>query len=266
MPELPEVETIVRRLRPEAVGATIRRVQVFHPRSTIPQKPSTLDGAQGKRIEAVERRGKNIVLKLSGGAGLRVHLRMTGILRTIPDARLHTAGVRVLFALKGGGAFVFEDRRILGTVHFHSQAELDQKLSKLGVEPLTRAFTAKILIDKAARSSRPIKIFLMDQGVLAGIGNIYAAEALFAAGIHPARAANKVPQEKLKALHAAIPKVLRKAIKEAGKSYTRPDRHEGMRFQVYGRKGEPCYVCGEPIKTMTQGGRTTYFCPHCQRK
>jgi formamidopyrimidine-DNA glycosylase len=106
----------------------------------------------------------------------------------------------------------------------------------------------------------------MDQEVVAGIGNIYAAEALFAAGIHPSKPANRIRADKLGALHANIPKVLRAAVRDAIKWYSVPDKHEGMHFKVYGRKGDPCEVCATPIKTMDQGGRTTYYCPRCQRK
>jgi formamidopyrimidine-DNA glycosylase len=266
MPELPEVEAIVNRLRPEAVGSVIKRVEVLRARSTAPQKPSLLKEAIGRRIESVERRGKNLILQLSRGSALRIHLRMSGILRAIPDARLYAASTRVLFTLKDGRGIAFEDRRVLGTVHFHSKAELEQKLEKIGPEPMTKAFTAKYLIDAASRSIRPIKIFLMDQHVVAGLGNIYAAEALFAAKIHPALSANRVSEEKLRALHASIPKVLKTAMNNAAKTFKAPDRHEGMRFKVYGRKNEPCVVCAAGIKTLTQGGRTTYFCANCQRK
>ena len=266
MPELPEVEAIVRRLRPEVTGAAIARVEVLRARTVLPQKPATVAAAAGKKIEAVERRGKNIVIRLSSGAALRIHLRMTGVLRVIPDARLYTENVRVLFTLKDGRGIAFEDRRILGTVHFHSQAEIDEKLARLGVEPLTRAFTTRYLIKAGRRSKRPMKILLMDQKIIAGLGNIYAAESLFAARIHPATPANHVAEQKLIDLHKSIPKVLRMAIRDAVKTYTAPDRHAGMHFQVYGRRDEPCFVCGKKIKTMAQGGRTTYFCPNCQRK
>ena len=266
MPELPEVEAIIRKLRPHAVGATIARVDVLRPRTVYPQKPAQLDAAKGRRIEAIERRGKNIIFRLSRNGALRVHLRMSGILRAIPDARLHSHIVRVLFTLKDGSAIAFEDRRILGTVHFHLREELEGKLGKLGIEPLSRAFTAKYLIAAARRSVRPIKTFLMEQTIIAGLGNIYAAESLFAAKIHPAQRAKLVGESKLKALHAGILKVLRTAIRDAVKTYNAPDRHEGMHYNVYGRRGEPCTVCGKTIKTIVQGGRTTYFCPNCQRK
>jgi formamidopyrimidine-DNA glycosylase len=231
-----------------------------------PQDPSDLAVIRGKRIESIERRGKNLNLRLSGGLALGVHLRMTGILRVIPDARLYTSSTRVLFTLKDRRGLAFEDRRILGTVHIHAQADLDDKLSSLGPEPLTRAFSGKYLIDKASRSTRAIKIFLMDQKIVAGLGNIYAAESLFAARIHPAQAANGIREEKLRALHVGIGKVLRQAIRDAAKSYSQPDKHEGMHYNVYGRKSLPCYVCGNTIRTMEQGGRTTYFCANCQRK
>src|SRR4051794_40085759 len=133
MPELPEVEAIIRRLRPHVIGATIMRVDVFRPRTVSPQKPAQLAEAEGQRIEAVDRRGKNIIVRLSRNAALRVHLRMTGMLRAIPDTRLHGNTVRVLFTLKDGSAIAFEDRRILGTVHYHSRGEIDEKLANLGV-------------------------------------------------------------------------------------------------------------------------------------
>jgi formamidopyrimidine-DNA glycosylase len=266
MPELPEVEAVVRQLRKGTIGADIKRVQVLRARSVQPQSAATLMRVERHHIEAIDRRGKNIVVALSGGLAIRVHLRMTGILRVIPDARLHTASTRVMFTLSDGRGLAFEDRRVLGTVHLHDLQELEAKLSKLGPEPLSRGFTAKYLTEAAAESKRPVKIFLMDQEVVAGIGNIYAAEALFAVGIHPSKPANRIRADKLAALHATIPKVLRAAVREAIKWYSVPDKHEGMRFNVYGRKGEPCNRCATPIRTIEQGGRTTYYCPRCQRK
>ncbi len=162
MPELPEVEAVIGMLRPEAIGATIQRVDVFRPRSVKPQDVSVLEATKGKRIEAIERRGKNIVLRLTGDLALRVHLRMTGILRVIPDARLYTASTRVLFTLKDRRGLAFEDWRIMGTVHVHSWPELEEKLSVLGPEPMTRAFTSGYLLNSAGRSSRA------DQGVSDG--------------------------------------------------------------------------------------------------
>ena len=266
MPELPEVEAIARRLRAEAVGSVIKSIEVLRTRSTAPQKPSVLQKAVGKRIESIERRGKNLVLRLSGELAIRVHLRMSGVLRAIPDARLYTASTRVLFTLKGGSGIAFEDRRVLGTVHLHSSKEVDEKLRRIGPEPLTKSLTAKYLIDIASRSIRPIKIFLMDQHMIAGLGNIYAAEALFEAKIHPAVPAKRIPEDRLRDLHVGIGKVLKRAVRDAARTFKAPDRHEGMRFKVYGRKGQPCVVCGEAIKTLVQGGRTTYFCATCQRK
>ena len=128
MPELPEVETIAQRLRPEVVGAVIKPVEVLRAKSTAPQKPSVLQQAVGKRIETIERRGKNLVLRLSGDSAIRIHLRMSGRLRAIPDARSYTASTRVVFTLKDGSGIAFDDRRVLGTVHFHTATEVDEKL------------------------------------------------------------------------------------------------------------------------------------------
>lgn len=266
MPELPEVEVVIRRLRPEAVGVRITGIDVFRPRVIYPQKPDDLAKLKGKQIEAIDRRGKNIIIRLTGGLACRIHLGMNGNLLIIPDARLHTPATRVLVKLRGGRGLAFEDYGAMAIFQLHSGEELEAKLGKLGVEPLTRAFTKTFLIEAAKRSMRPIKPFLMNQGIIAGIGNIYAAESLFEAKIHPEKPANRVTRQKLEALHAAIPKVLRRAIRDALKTYSRPGRHQGMHFHVYGRKGDPCHVCGKPIRNMQQDGRTTYFCAHCQRK
>jgi formamidopyrimidine-DNA glycosylase len=172
----------------------------------------------------------------------------------------------VLFTLKDRRGLAFEERRIMGIVHVESQSDLDHKLSSLGPEPLSRSFSAKYLIQAAGASKRPIKVFLMDQATVAGLGNIYAAEALFTAKIHPAKAANEIAEKDLLVLRTAIRKVLRQAIRDAAKTYSRPDHLEGMRYHVYGRKGKPCHSCGSDIRTLEQGGRTTYFCAKCQRK
>ena len=265
MPELPEVEAIVRRLRPDAVGSVIARVSVLRARSTYPQDPKLLQDAVGHCIEAIERRGKNIVVRLSGGKCIRVHLRMTGILRAIPDCRLYASTARVLFALKDGRALLFEDRRVLGTVHLHSGEELELKLAGLGLDPFAGAFTPEYLIQAAQQSSRPVKILLMNQDVIAGLGNIYAAESLFTARIYPGQPACSVSRPKLRALHAAIQAVLGKAIAYAIRTYESPGGQE-MDLEVYDRKGESCNRCGKLIQVIQQAGRTTYFCPRCQRK
>ncbi len=265
MPELPEVEAVCRKLRREAVGGVIAEVHVLRPGSVKPQRPEELDRAVGQGVVRVERRGKNILLHLSGGDFLRVHLRMTGNLFVIPDARLYSARVRVYFMLKDGRGLVFEDFRALGRVTIHAEAALDRLLKNVGIEPLTKAFTAAKLQEMAKRSKKPAKIFLMDQQHIAGIGNMYAAEALFRARVNPKQPVNRISKAKMAALHAAIPDVLREAVKDAVRAYSKPGSYQEMDFAVYGRKGEPCNVCGRKIARIVQGGRSTYYCPGCQR-
>jgi len=266
MPELPEVEAVCRKLRKEAVGAVIDEAQVMKPRSARGAHSAELDHAVGQTIRKIERRGKNIVVHLSGGYALRVHLMMTGNLFVIPDARLYSARVRVHFRLRDGRALVFEDARILGNVSLYKEEDLKKALSKIGIEPLSKEFTIEKLLELAKRSRLPAKIYLMDQHHIAGIGNMYAAEALFRARINPEQPMNAVTKAKLKALHQAIIDVLKEAIKAAVRSYSKPGTYgKDMDFNVYGRKGKPCNVCGKPITRIEQGGRSTYYCPHCQR-
>ncbi len=265
MPELPEVEAVVRKLRRDAAGAIIERAIVYRARTTHPQHPSELERAAGKRIDSVERRGKNILIRLSGGLALRIHLRMTGNLFVIPDARLHSERVRVCFALQDGRGLVFEDTRALGCINLHRTEDLDKILAGVGMEPLSSVFTPEWLFTAARASKQPAKLFLMDQSNIAGIGNMYAAEALFRAGIDPRKAITSVRRPKLEALHAAIVDILREGIKAAVIAYNKPGDYGDIRFVVYDRKGEPCHTCGRKIRRIVQGGRSTYFCPGCQR-
>jgi formamidopyrimidine-DNA glycosylase len=266
MPELPEVEAIVRKLRRASiVGVEIAAVQVLRPRAVHPQGPSEMASAIGQRFRKLERRGKNIVLHLDGGLAFRVHLRMTGNLYVIPQAGLHTDTVRVLIALRDGRALVLDDPRLLGSVNLYSPQELAVKLRQIGIDPTNKAFTAELLSAAAKKSRKPVKVFLMDQRAVSGLGNIYSAEALFRARIHPAKPANRLRRDRVSKLHTAIRDVLNKAIPAALRSYTRPGNHAGMEYFVYDREGEPCRVCGRSIQRIEQAGRSTYFCPYCQR-
>jgi formamidopyrimidine-DNA glycosylase len=265
MPELPEVEAVVRKLRQEAVGAVISGAVVFRPRTTYPQPPDKLEEVVGRTIRAVERRGKNIVVSFDADLALRIHLRMTGNLYVIPDASLRRHTVRALLTFEDRRAMVFDDPRVLGTMHVHSAEELEEKLACVGVDPLSRAFTRQRFVEAARASRRPVKLFLMDQSPICGLGNIYAAEALFRARIHPGKPAGKLRAAKLADLHAAIRKVLREAIPAAIRSYRTPGDHAGVEYFVYARMGEPCRVCDRNIRRIAQAGRSTYFCPHCQR-
>jgi formamidopyrimidine-DNA glycosylase len=259
------VEAVCRKLRRDAVGAVIERVSVYRARTAHPQHPSELERAASRQISSIERRGKNILIHLSGGIVLRVHLRMTGNLFVIPDARLHSERVRASFAFRDGRGLVFEDTRALGVINLHRTEDLNGILAGVGIEPLSRAFTAEWLVGAARVSKQPAKLFLMDQSNIAGVGNMYAAEALFRARINPRKAMNGIRRPKLEALHAAIVDILREGIKAAVIAYNKPGNYGDIRFVVYDRKDEPCFTCGRKIRRIVQGGRSTYFCPGCQR-
>jgi formamidopyrimidine-DNA glycosylase len=265
MPELPEVEAIREKIAPEITGRRITGVHVARAVVIRPQRASTIAKlAAGRKIEAVNRRGKNILVGLSGGYVIRVHLRMTGELKVAREG----GNARVWFDLTGGRKLVFEDTRALGRVNVLTEAEVRKALAKLGPEPLSADFALERFTEEAARSRRPAKLFLMDQTHVAGLGNIYAAEALFRARLDPRKPMSETPRAKVAALHSTIVEVLREAMKSARIAYNRPGKfQEGEEFisGVYGREGEACPVCGHKIRRIEQGGRSTYFCPHCQR-
>lgn len=269
MPELPEVEAVTRRLRRMALGARILNAGMHRAGIAAPQDPEKISrGTRGRRIEAVERRGKNILVRLDGGNALRVHLRMTGNLTVIPNHRLRPVTARAWFELDDGRAMILDDPRALGRITLHTTAELGKLLSSLGPEPLGPEFTPDYLARIAANSRQPIKLFLMDQRQIAGLGNIYAAEALFQAGIHPARKACRAGAGKLRSLHAAIVGTLELAIDSAIKAYELPggfSEDEVFPVAVYGREGEACLRCRGLVRKIRQGGRSTYYCPGCQK-
>lgn len=257
------MEAVVRRLRDRVVGARIQRVTVFR------CAPAELaEALPAKRILAVERRAKHILIRLSGGLTLHTHLRMTGNLFAIPDARLHTERARVVIALQGGTGIVFEDSRALGRMSLRETRELDDELASLGPEPLGAEFSVEAFAAMARGSRQPAKLFLMDQRKVAGLGNIYVAEALFRARIDPRKAMGRLSPSRLAALHKQIVTVLQDAVESAWIAYGVPGRFsEGESFdcQVYGREGQPCTRCGNRIRRLPQGGRSTYFCASCQR-
>ena len=269
MPELPEVEAVCRKLRHSATGGKIVQSRIERRRITAPQDPATVETrVAGRTIERIGRRGKNILVELSGGLTMRIHLRMTGNLYVIPDWRLRPAAASAWFAFDDGRALLFQDTRGLGALTLHDSAEIESLLDHLGPEPLSRQFTAEALIRSAARLRQPAKLFLMDQRRVAGLGNIYVAEALFQARIDPRKPIGRVSPAKLRALHTAIGAILREAVKSAVRAYSRPagfQEAEDFALSVYGREGEACPRCDAKIRRTVQGARSTYFCPSCQR-
>ncbi|MFN0167027.1 MAG: bifunctional DNA-formamidopyrimidine glycosylase/DNA-(apurinic or apyrimidinic site) lyase [Bryobacteraceae bacterium] len=266
MPELPEVEAVCQRIRRHVRGLTILEAQILRTHITRPQDPSEIVRmAAGRRIDDIRRMGKNILLLLSGDVALHIHLRMTGNLTVIPDYRLRPLRSNAWFRLEDNRALVFEDPRALGTLRL---ADLGALAAEVGIEPLSRRFTFARFLEMAKQSRQPAKIFLMDQRHIAGLGNIYAAEALFEASIDPRKPLARLRPDRLQALHASIVRVLRTALESAQAAYSRPDAFsegEWYPVAVYGREGEPCPRCHRRVRRIAQGGRSTYFCPTCQR-
>jgi len=273
LPELPEAETIVRGLRRSVVGERIHRVEVVHADVLRQPRRSLGAGLRGRTIVGVGRRGKNVVVALDGGAVLAVNLGMTG--RLLPfsapprgaDRPTHPA-VRLRFV--SGGMLVFDDTRRFGTFEALGAEAWAERSGRMGPEPLERGFTATRLHRDLQRSRSPVRSWLLDQRRIAGVGNIYAAEALYQAGVDPRRPANGVSPEEAVRLHGAIRSVLRHAIQDGGttiRDYRNAEGGEGTygrRLHVYGREGEACDRCGATIRRVVFSNRAAFFCPRCQ--
>jgi formamidopyrimidine-DNA glycosylase len=288
VPELPEVETIRRQLAPEVTGHAIERARILDERWTRPVPPANVERALvGRRIEAVERRGKYLLVRLDDGATLVMHLRMTGnlVLADTEDApserrlgmdRLYESdtGLAYLKAellLDDGRALRFTDPRRFGHAGVLPEGELDPYLdARLGPEPLSGAFDADVLLRAAEGRTAPLKSFLLDQRRVAGIGNIYADEALHRAALHPLSPAGSMRFEHADALSAGIVAALEEGLRNGGASIDdyRDARGESGSMQdeflVHTREGEPCPRCEQPIRRIVVGGRSTYYCPACQ--
>jgi formamidopyrimidine-DNA glycosylase len=275
MPELPEVETIRRQLEPRVVGRTIADALVLDPLWCAPQSPAEVQEAlRGRRVEAVSRRGKYLVFELASEGFLVMHLRMTGnVLWIGSDESDDRPYLRFRIVLADGARVLFTDVRRFGTgIVIEGRSALDDYLgARLGPEPLEPAFTAEAL-GKATRGRRaPIKAFLLDQRHVAGIGNIYADEALFRAKIHPLKPAGRLRRDELGRLRDAIVATLEEGIRSFGASiddYRDANGDSGQmqeRFLVHLREGEPCPRCGSAVRKLRAAGRGTYICPKCQR-
>jgi len=288
MPELPEVETIKRVLEKAIIGKTIKNIEV--------RKAKIFQGDAreviGRTIEGIERRGKMLVIKLSGDKALVVHFKLTGQMvwaeekskvksqklkvilgHPIPFAgtELPAKTTHVIFEIDGGRLF-YNDLRQFGWIKAIKLDQLDQ-LGKLGPEPFDREFTVEYLQKIFLKTAKPVKLVLMDQEKIAGIGNIYANEALFEAGILPTRPAKELRNEEIKKLREAIIKVLEEGIKYGGSSaadeaYIKPNGEPGgyqEHFRVYQQQGQKCPRCKSKIERVELGGRGTFFCPNCQK-
>jgi formamidopyrimidine-DNA glycosylase len=282
VPELPEVETIRRQLEPVVVGRTIDAARVLDERWTRPEQPRALEAeVKGRRIEDVRRRGKYLIVDLEGDRHLVMHLRMTGNLliagaerfggprlyESEPDARF----LRAVIELDDGSELWFTDARRFGHGVVLSGDELGPYLdARLGIEPLGGELTGETLAHLAAGRTAPLKSFLLDQRRVAGVGNIYADEALWRAELHPLSPAGSMRAEHCEALVEGIVEALEAGLANGGSSIDDYRDARGERglmqdeFLVHTREGRECFRCGGEIRRVVVGGRSTYFCPDCQ--
>jgi formamidopyrimidine-DNA glycosylase len=265
MPELPEVETIVRRIRPLLAGRRILDFEASWPRQIQPSLEAVRVGVIGRTVRAVSRRGKYAVLELGAGAGLLVHLKMSGRLTVVPgEDGERPEHLRAVLHLVGGAPLRFYDARKFGRVRF--VPDLASALSQLGPEPLDRTLTTRAFHARLSTRRRQLKPLLLDQTFLAGLGNIYTDEALFRARLHPLETAARLERRQAGALLLAIRAVLRQGIRCNGASldWIYPGGRMQACLKVYGHAGEPCPRCRTPIASRRVGQRTTCFCPACQ--
>ena len=272
MPELPEVETIRRDLWPPVCGRTIVEAWVSPDAPKLVQllpSDELCRSLIGQRIEELDRRGKYLLFRMSSGFVWIVHLRMTGSLQHHPSSGSDQLHLRARFGLDDGSWLCYRDLRKLGMTWLVDDEST--VVGKLGPEPLSDEFGLAELRQRLRRRSTSVKAVLLDQTAIAGIGNIYADEALFFAGIKPSRIANRLSTRASDRLHTAIRQVLSEAVSNRGSSFRdyvdgagRKGTHQ-LRVRVFRRTEQPCYDCGTPIRRVTVGGRSTHFCSHCQR-
>jgi formamidopyrimidine-DNA glycosylase len=266
VPELPEVETIKNELSPHVTGRIIKGLEIFWDKMVRqPSVPEFRERVIGRKITDLFRRGKYLFFHLDSGEMLVMHMKMTGSLLINPPDEKYA---RAIFQLDDGVTIHFRDPRKFGKMWLASDES--EVMSKLGPEPLDDDFTVSTLAEILHNRKAPVKPVLLDQSIIAGIGNMYADESLYEAKIHPARPANSLTDEEIKRLYRAIRRVLRAAIKNGGASvrnYIRPDGNIGTahdEFRVAHGTGRNCPRCGTPIQRIVVRGRGTYLCPKCQ--
>ncbi|MEM8986054.1 MAG: bifunctional DNA-formamidopyrimidine glycosylase/DNA-(apurinic or apyrimidinic site) lyase [Pseudomonadota bacterium] len=284
MPELPEVETVLRGLQPVMEGRRIMKVEARRPDLRFPFPENFAKRLSGRRVTALRRRAKYLVADLDGGETFIAHLGMSGRFTIMgrgeaarPGKFHHDVGGgghdHVVFHMEGGARIIYSDPRRFGYMDLlpTAAAHESRHLSGLGPEPLGNGFNGAYLSEALSGKASPIKAALLDQRVVAGLGNIYVCEALFRAGVSPRRKANSTPGARAERIAAAVRAVLMEAIEAGGSSlrdYADVDGALGYfqhAFKVYGREGAPCPVCAAPVKRIVQSGRSTFYCGFCQR-
>ncbi len=272
MPELPEVETVCRGLRPRLVGRRIKEIKFYRSnlRFALPKKLPQI--ARGQRIKKIERQSKYIIVTLENGGNILLHLGMSGRLFFSPATPyLHQKHDHVVISMDRGPLLVFNDARRFGVLDYIPPGQSHKLLKAVGLDPFSKELTPTWLHAKAARLKCDLKAFLMNQKIIAGLGNIYVSEALFRAGLWPQRPAHSLTLAECKKLIPAIRAVLKAAIEAGGSSlrdYVQADGELGFfqnKFKVYDRAGRPCPRCKAPIRRLIQAGRSTYACRTCQK-
>lgn len=272
MPELPEVETIRLTILPKLIGRKIISGEILHEKMVLGTTVAEfLEGVSGQKIIGLNRRGKYLLIELTADLIIGLHLRMTGQLAVEKSGSQLAKAIYFRLFLDNETELRFRDQRKFGKVFLFEPGEPPLSLQKIGPEPLSSEFSASMLKSRFGRRTLAVKKALLNQEIVAGIGNIYADEALFSAGIHPARPVNSLTEAEIEALYHAIKEVLSESIENRGTTFRDYRDGEGRagsyqnRLRVYGRKGEKCSNCGGLIVKMNYGGRGTHFCPLCQK-
>ncbi|MFA7321090.1 MAG: bifunctional DNA-formamidopyrimidine glycosylase/DNA-(apurinic or apyrimidinic site) lyase [Dokdonella sp.] len=269
MPELPEVETTRLGITPHLLGRRISRLVIRQPKLRWPIPQRLISSLPGQRIEAIERRAKYLLVHTVAGSAL-LHLGMSGSLRVLDADSAADKHDHYDWLLDSGRLLRFTDPRRFGSLLWQAAGTTHELLARLGPEPLSADFNGDRLWRLSRGRSAPIKTFIMDQSIVVGVGNIYAAEALFAAGIHPRRKAGSVSRERCQRLAEAIKRILDHAITRGGttlRDFISPDGVPGyfeQELYVYGRASEPCRNCGSAIRSISLGQRSSFYCPQCQ--
>ena len=271
MPELPEAETIARDLDPRLAGRAIEEIQIVHDDILAVPPEAFETHLLGRTITGVGRRGKNVVLHLDDAGRLVVNLGMTGRLVTSDAPRAdELTHVAAAFQLDDGRALLYDDTRRFGLLKYYDAESWAARDSELGLEPLSDSFTPEALWALTKRTRTPVRNFLLDQRRVAGVGNIYALEALFRAGIRPTRRGHRITKKEAERLHGALRDVLARAIEHRGTTFSdyRDASGEAGGFEplleVYGREGEPCRRCHAKVKRTVLTNRSAFYCPRCQ--